>query len=86
MEMLDHVIESLVMNSRSTVHILEKKAGNTVLETAFATAMAFGRVLRFCALIVDVSVCSCSNISLNGTIRFLRSSHSSFVLVSCSIL
>ena len=36
-EMLDHVIESLVMNSKSTVHILEKKVGKTVLETALAT-------------------------------------------------
>mmetsp|Transcript_8768 Transcript_8768/g.15964 ORF Transcript_8768/g.15964 Transcript_8768/m.15964 type:complete len:437 (-) Transcript_8768:86-1396(-) len=50
-EMLDHVIESLVLNSRSTVHILEKKVGKTVLETALATAMAFGRALRMCAAV-----------------------------------
>mmetsp|Transcript_28646 Transcript_28646/g.60447 ORF Transcript_28646/g.60447 Transcript_28646/m.60447 type:complete len:442 (+) Transcript_28646:106-1431(+) len=48
-EMLDHVIESLVMNSRSTVHIYEKKVGKTVLETAMATAMAYGKALRMCA-------------------------------------
>eukprot|EP00585_Thalassiosira_rotula_P012550 CAMPEP_0196133564 /NCGR_PEP_ID=MMETSP0910-20130528/2742_1 /TAXON_ID=49265 /ORGANISM="Thalassiosira rotula, Strain GSO102" /LENGTH=437 /DNA_ID=CAMNT_0041393307 /DNA_START=37 /DNA_END=1350 /DNA_ORIENTATION=+ len=50
-EMLDHVIESLVMNSRSTVHILEKKVGKTVVETALATAMAFGKALRMCAAV-----------------------------------
>jgi len=50
-EMLDHVLESLVMNSRSTVHILEKKVGKTVLETALATAMAFGKALRICAAV-----------------------------------
>jgi len=50
-EMLDHVIESLVMNSKSTVHILEKNVGKTVLETALATAMAFGKALRMCAAV-----------------------------------
>jgi len=50
-EMLDHVIESLVMNSRSTVHILEKKVGKTVLETALATAVAYGKALRMCAAV-----------------------------------
>ena len=50
-EMLDHVIESLVMNSRSTVHIVEKTAGKTVTETALATAIAFGKALRMCAAV-----------------------------------
>jgi len=50
-EMLDHVLESLVMNSKSTVHIVEKKVGRNVLETALATAMAFGRALRMCAAV-----------------------------------
>jgi len=50
-EMLDHVLESLVMNSMSTVHIVEKSVGKSVLETALATAMAFGRALRMCAAV-----------------------------------
>ncbi|KAL7453068.1 hypothetical protein ACHAWC_007108 [Mediolabrus comicus] len=50
-EMLDHVLESLVMNSRSTVHIVENKAGKTVLETAMATAIAYGAALRMCAAV-----------------------------------
>ena len=50
-EMLDHVLESLVMNSKSTVHIVENKVGKTVLETALATAMALGKCLRMCAAV-----------------------------------
>lgn len=50
-EMLDHVLESLVMNNKSTVHIVEKKVGRNVLETALATAMAFDRALRMCAAV-----------------------------------
>ena len=50
-EMLDHVLHSLVENSRSTVHIVEMKVGKNVLETALATAMAFGKALRMCAAV-----------------------------------
>ncbi|KAL7552398.1 hypothetical protein ACHAWF_015634 [Thalassiosira exigua] len=50
-EMLDHVLESLVMNSRSTVHLCEIKVGKTVSETAMATAIAFGKALRMCAAV-----------------------------------
>ena len=50
-EMLDHILESLVTNSKSTVHIVEKKVGKSVLETALATAMAYGRALRMCAAV-----------------------------------
>jgi len=50
-EMLDHVLESLVMNNKATVHIVEKKVGKSVLETALATAMAYGRALRMCAAV-----------------------------------
>mmetsp|Transcript_5949 Transcript_5949/g.13016 ORF Transcript_5949/g.13016 Transcript_5949/m.13016 type:complete len:439 (+) Transcript_5949:139-1455(+) len=51
LEMLDHVLESLVMNSRCTVHIVEKKVGKSALETALATATAYGRALRMCAAV-----------------------------------
>ena len=50
-EMLDHVLHSLVENSSSTVHIVEMKVGKNVLETALATAMAFGKALRMCAAV-----------------------------------
>jgi imidazoleglycerol-phosphate dehydratase len=50
-EMVDHVLESLVMNAAMTVHIVELTTGATVLETLMATAMAFGRALRLCASI-----------------------------------
>lgn len=50
-EMLDHILESLVMNSMSTVHIVEKRVGKNVLETILATAVAFGRALMMCAAV-----------------------------------
>lgn len=50
-EMMDHALESLVMNGHMTVHIVERKAGKTVKETAFAAAVAFGRALRFCCAV-----------------------------------
>ena len=42
-EMMDHVLDSLVMNGHMTVRVVEQRA------YALATAMAFGRALRFCA-------------------------------------
>jgi imidazoleglycerol-phosphate dehydratase len=50
-EMFDHVLDSLTVNARMTVHILELKKGATVEETALATAMAFGRSLQMCAAV-----------------------------------
>lgn len=50
-EMLEHVIDSLTMNARMTVHIVEVKRGASVKETALATAMAFGRALYMCAAV-----------------------------------
>ena len=50
-EMMDHALESLVMNGHMTVHIVEEKVGKTVKETAFAAAKAFGRALRFCSAV-----------------------------------
>ena len=48
-EMMDHVLDSLVMNGHMTVRVVEQRAGKTIKDTALATAMAFGRALRFCA-------------------------------------
>lgn len=50
-EMLVHTLESLATNSKSTVHIVEKRAGRSALQTYYATAMACGRALRMCSAI-----------------------------------
>jgi imidazoleglycerol-phosphate dehydratase len=50
-EMLEHVLDSLVMNGRMTVHIVEAKAGATIKESVLATAKAFGKALRVCAMV-----------------------------------
>lgn len=50
-EMLEHVLDSLVMNGRMTVHIVELTPGATVEETVLCTAMAFGKALRVCAMV-----------------------------------
>ena len=50
-EMLEHVLDSLVMNGRMTVHIVEKEVGATVKDTVMCTAKAFGRALRVCAMV-----------------------------------
>ena len=51
-EMLEHALDSLVMNGQMTVHILQVKEGTKVLDTALATAAAFGQALKLC-LAVD---------------------------------
>ena len=50
-EMMEHVLESLVMNGRMTVHIMEQERGATVEEAVMCTAMAFGRALRVCSMV-----------------------------------
>lgn len=51
-EMLEHVLDSLVMNGRMTVHILEEpKEGTSVKDSVMATARAFGKALRVCAMV-----------------------------------
>lgn len=49
-EMLDHVLESLVMNSQMTVHIVEHSSGD-LMDTTLATAKAFGKALKMCAAV-----------------------------------
>lgn len=49
-EMLDHALDSLVMNGQMTVHIVEQATGD-VLDLAMATAIAFGRALRLCCAV-----------------------------------
>ena len=52
-EMLEHCLDSLVMNSRMTVHIVQKEANeiSSVADVALCTAMAFGRALRVCSMV-----------------------------------
>jgi imidazoleglycerol-phosphate dehydratase len=50
-EKLIHTLETLATNSKSTVHIVEKSAGRSALETYYATAMAYGRALRMCSAV-----------------------------------
>jgi len=52
-EMLEHCLDSLVMNSRMTVHIVETEAKEeaSVADVALCTAMAFGRALRVCSMV-----------------------------------
>ncbi|KAL3764491.1 hypothetical protein ACHAW5_004754 [Stephanodiscus triporus] len=50
-EMIVHALESLATNSKSTVHIVERKVGTSALETSLATAMAYGRALRMCGAV-----------------------------------
>lgn len=55
-EMFAHVLDSLVMNGRMTVHIVNRtttdtKSENSVAETVKCTAMAFGRALKICAMV-----------------------------------
>lgn len=66
-EMFEHCLDSLVMNARMTVHIVETQQnenkrndngnvsndGNvpSVLDVALCTAKAFGRALRVCAMV-----------------------------------
>ena len=56
-EMFVHVLDSLVMNGRMTVHIVDRSASNNgskvakVADTVKCTAMAFGRALKVCAMV-----------------------------------
>jgi imidazoleglycerol-phosphate dehydratase len=50
-EMLVHALESLATNSKSTVHVVERRVGKCALETFIATAIAYGRALRMCGAV-----------------------------------
>jgi imidazoleglycerol-phosphate dehydratase len=55
-EMLDHVLDSLVMNGQMTVHVLELSKGQNnsdddMKDLANATALAFGKALKLCAAV-----------------------------------
>lgn len=52
LEMFEHVLDSVVVNGRMTVHVCEL-ASNTknLKDTVTATAQAFGQALKYCAMI-----------------------------------
>lgn len=52
-EMLEHVLDSIVVNSRMTVHIVEVQQASEdhVHDTMNAIAMAFGQALLYCAMV-----------------------------------
>ena len=50
-EMMEHVLDSLVMNSRMTLHIVENQPGSTLYDTIMCTARAFGKALRVCSMV-----------------------------------
>jgi len=51
LEMFEHVLDSLVVNARMTVHILQIHATTNREDTVKATAEAFGKALKYCAMI-----------------------------------
>jgi imidazoleglycerol-phosphate dehydratase len=57
-EMLEHVLDSIVINARMTVHIVEEVTGQqrhedvvVVHNVMMATARAFGQALNYCSLV-----------------------------------
>jgi imidazoleglycerol-phosphate dehydratase len=50
-EMMEHVFESLITNSRMTVHFRCLENGSSLSETMLCAAMAFGKALRVCAMV-----------------------------------
>ncbi|KAG7356492.1 imidazoleglycerol-phosphate dehydratase [Nitzschia inconspicua] len=54
-EMLEHCLDSLVMNGRMTVHVVVVKSStaneSSVADVVLGTAQAFGRALRVCAMV-----------------------------------
>ena len=59
-EMLEHVLDSLVVNARMTVHIVDETAqaqndnnssSSDLMDTVSATARALGQALRYCAMV-----------------------------------
>jgi imidazoleglycerol-phosphate dehydratase len=51
MEMLEHVLNSLVENAHMTVHIVQLQPNPNVQETVDALAIAFGQALKYCSMI-----------------------------------
>lgn len=51
MEMFEHVLDSLVVNARMTVHIVELTPCENLADTVQAVGMAFGQALKYCAMV-----------------------------------
>ena len=50
-EMFDHVLDSLVVNGRMTVHVVLQGENGSLMDRAMATAAAFGKALKHCAML-----------------------------------
>lgn len=51
LEMFEHVLDSIVINARMTVHIMQIHATENLGDTLQATATAFGQALKYCTMI-----------------------------------
>jgi imidazoleglycerol-phosphate dehydratase len=51
MEMLEHVLDSLVVNAHMTVHMVQLHPNPNVQDTVDAVAIAFGQALKYCSMI-----------------------------------
>jgi imidazoleglycerol-phosphate dehydratase len=51
MEMFEHVLDSLVVNSKMTVHIVQLEPNLNVKDTVDAVAIALGQALKYCSMI-----------------------------------
>jgi imidazoleglycerol-phosphate dehydratase len=51
MEMLEHVLDSLVCQSHMTVHIVQLEPNSNIKDTVDAVAIAFGQALKYCSMV-----------------------------------
>jgi len=65
-EMFEHILDSLVVNAKMTVHIVELRRPRSHFATVKAVATSFGRALRYCAM-VDSRRCG-ATASSKGTL------------------
>jgi imidazoleglycerol-phosphate dehydratase len=51
LEMFEHVLDSLVVNARTTVHVVQIVPSANLGDTVQAVAIAFGVALKHCAVV-----------------------------------
>lgn len=51
MEMFEHVLDSLTVNARMTVHMVQVHPNSNIKDTVDAVAIAFGEALKYCSMI-----------------------------------
>jgi imidazoleglycerol-phosphate dehydratase len=50
LEMFEHALDSLVVNAKVTVHVVELEVGS-LEDMVLATAMSFGEALKYCSMV-----------------------------------